>query len=82
MNPFEWPGWVQLAVGWGVCTAFAMVGFAVEIAHNRECMDFVAQGGDANAFQHRHEGLTTTLFGAGLAVFLLGSLGMLSKILS
>lgn len=81
-NPPDWPWWVELAVSWGACTVFAMAGFAIEIAHNRECMDFVAQGGDANAFQHRHDGLTITLLGAGPAVFLLGILGTLSKFLS
>lgn len=80
-NPLEWPWWIQLAFSWSACTAFVMTGFAIEMAHNRRCVDFVAQGGDANAFQHRHDGLTATLFGAGLAVFLLGILGMLSKIL-
>lgn len=80
-NPLEWPWWVQLAGAWVACTAFAVAGFTIEMAHNRECMDFVAQGGDANAFRHRHEGLVAILLGASLTVFLLGSLGMLFKLL-
>lgn len=81
-SPLDWPWWVQVAVAWSACTAFAMAGFAIGISHNKECMEFCSQGGDANAFQHRHDGLTATFFGAGLVVFLLGTLGTLSKLLS
>lgn len=82
MNPLEWPWWVQLAAGWGTCTIFVLMAFAVEFVYNKECMEFCSRGGNANAFRHKQEGLTMTLFVVGLAVFLLGSLGMLSKLLS
>lgn len=82
MNPLEWPWWGILLAGWAGCVFFTLSGVAIEMAHNRECIEFCSRGGNANAFRHQHEGLTMTLFGAGLVVFLLGSLGTLSKLLS
>lgn len=82
MNPLEWPWWGLFLAGWAGCVFLTLSGVAIEIAHNKECIGFCSRGGNANAFRHRHEGLTITLLGAGLAVFLLGILGMLSKLLS
>lgn len=79
MNPLEWPWWAQFIVGWSACAVFVLAAFAVEIAHNKECVEFCAQGGDANAFHHRHEGLSIALLGVGLAAFLLGIFGALIK---
>lgn len=82
VNPFEWPWWVLFLVGWAGCAFLTLSGVAIEIAHNKECMEFCSRGGNANVFRHRHEGLTIALLGAGFTVFLLGILGMFFKLLS